>query len=586
MASSQLLLAYAFHETQTPARLAVRVRHAERHLAALFRPALAQTGVGDGRSGLLTWTPADSSTGWEPVVASEDRLTAWLHVPSLAGSGESWATADGIADRLLDGRIALADLAAPFGLVRWDAGRLDVVNDALGLVRLFQFEFPGGTVWTTRPGLAHVFMGLPPTMNDDAWRGMASVGWALDGATHLGEGRQVPPAHHVTVLATGRTTRDRFVDWFRMARTSQTGLAGNVRDMQAVMLTSRLWRDAPTADLSGGMDSRTVAAVGITSGAVRELRTVATDHGEVETAQRLVELADGAVNHTIISPADGRAAPDVPFTDRLAAQHHAWEGRYLASSAFNATVFNGFRTAHAARFNGLGGEFAAGGNFARESSHELLMGSPPGVALDRLAGMVRAGLGITRSSLDATVAGFERMVPRAAELGLGTALGVLDLTYMTERMPYWSNVYATAATLTPLFAASLLAVGVQHAGAPAPPGELQRGIIRTALPVWSEVPFYKPTRKTRAVPFLWETAEWPAVKAYCSDRVSASTNFDPDIVMEAVHAAEEGLAGKPQEFLFHRLLWELTFADHVANVGRQAHAVARELAALELDDAP
>lgn len=577
MASSQLLLAYAFHEPEQEDRIAVRLRHADRHLGELFRPALTRTAKGDGRSGLMTWTPVDSSMGWESVASGQDRLTAWLHLPSVAGPAER-QSADEIADRLLNGRLALRDLAAPFGLVRWTPGRLDIVNDALGLVRLFQFEFAEATVWSTRPGLAHVFMGIAPAKNEFAWSGMASVGWSLDAATQLGEGRQVPPAHRITVLDSGMTTEDHFAQWFTQARHIEVGLEDNVRDMRSVLLTSRLWRDSPTADLSGGMDSRTVAAVGITCGAVDKVRTLATDHGEVQTAQRLVELAGSAVHHTIVRPAEGRTAPNMPFGERLAAQHRAWEGRYLATSAFNAAVFSGFRTSHAARFNGLGGEFAAGGQLARASSHELLMSSPPGVALDRLAAMVRGGLGITPSALESTVTGLERMVPAAGRLGLGSALGVLDLTYMIERMPYWSNVYASAATLTPLFAASLLAVGVQHAGAPAPPGELQHGIIRTAFPDWAEVPFYSPTRTTRAVPFVWQTAEWSAVKDYLDDRVGSTSNFDPDLVAEAARAADEGRAGKREEFLFHRLLWELTFSDYVVEVGRQARAVARELA--------
>lgn len=575
MSSSQPVLAYRFHDPQRQELLDLRLRHAGRHLADLFRTELAMTAVGDGRSGLVAWTPADRAMSWRAVVAGEGGATVWIHVPSAAGGDEEEV---GLADRLLAGSLTASDLAAPFGLLRWSAGRLDILNDALGLVRLFHLPFADGEVWTTRPGLAHVFMGVPPAPNEAAWSGMSTVGWAPGGATQLGVGRHLSPASHVTATAAGTTTVDGFTPWFTAARCTPISVEDVVRDMRTVMRTARRWPAEPVADLSGGMDSRTVAAVGLTSGAVRQFHTVATDHGEVATAQRLVELAGPGVGHTISRPAESRAAPAVDFRERLAAQHRAWEGRYLATSGFNASAFAGFRTARSARFNGLGGEFLGGGNFADGAWRGRLGDAGPERALDRLAALARGGVGSSRHAAESTMATLERVIPRAERLGLDNALGVLDLCYMVERMPYWSNTYATGDTLTPLFAARLLSVGVRNAGAPVPAGQIHRDIIRTALPAWADVPFYSPERRNRAVPHLWETAEWPAVKAFIGGR--ESPNFAPDAVAGVVADADDGVGGKAQEFLLHRLLWELTFRDWVGEVRGAALAVSQGLGAV------
>lgn len=579
MSSSQLVLAYSFCQPQPRDQLEIRARHASSHLSGLFRAELRMVAAGDGRSGLIAWTPTDTAVGWKAVVTDDSRATVWLHVPSAAGLRESWATEDGLADQLLGGGLRAGDLAAPFGLLRWSAGQLDIANDVLGLVRLFQMEFDNARIWTTRPGLAHVFMGVEPTTNDLAWTGMASVGWALNGMTQLGHGRQLPPASRITVTADGTRTSigDGFAQWFTDARRTVVTPDDNVRDMRALLHTSRFWRDEPVADLSGGKDSRAVAAVGLTSGAVRHVRTVATDHGEVDTAQRLVALVGGSVRHTIIRPAGSRTVPATAFLERLLARHRAWEGRYLATSAFNAPLFTGFRTEQSARLNGLGGEFVAGAFFASGHWSERLSGAGPQKALDRLAATAGGGLGVSDDAVAATIAGLQWLVPFASDIEAPSALAVLDLCYMLERMPYWSNTYATGSTLAPLLAASLLTVGAQHVGAAAPDGQVHLSIIRAAIPSWAEVPFYKPTRAGRAVPFIWETTEWAAVKSYLGKRLDRSMHHDPDAVRDALRAGDDLTGGKKQEFLFHRLLWELTFLEYVEELRRDAAGTAREL---------
>lgn len=62
------------------------------------------------------------------------------------------------------------------------------------------------------------------------------------------------------------------------------------------------WPDVPVLSLSGGRDSRLVAASYVAAGLDMRLRTYATSPGEVETARRLVGLLPGRVAHEVTKP--------------------------------------------------------------------------------------------------------------------------------------------------------------------------------------------------------------------------------------------------------------------------------------------
>ena len=67
------------------------------------------------------------------------------------------------------------------------------------------------------------------------------------------------------------------------------------------------------------------------------------------------------------------------------------------------------------------------------------------------------------------------------------------------------------------------------------------------------------------------------MKSYLGKRLDRSMHHDPDAVRDALRAGDDRTGGKKQEFLFHRLLWELTFLEYVAELRRDAAGTAREL---------
>lgn len=587
MSSSLGFLAYVLKESESPAATEVRIEHSHRHLASRYRSTLTTTHIGDSRSGFVGFTPDDTAISWDRYSVRNGVGLAWLHVPSLAGSPQEGMNEWDLADAVFSGRIRPSELGCPFAMARWSQGRLEIVNDVLGLVRLFHYQFDGGDVWSTRMGLAHVFMGESPKKSALAWGGMATIGWAPGGSTQLGTGQQLPGASwvHAGFGEQGRYVRAErgLAEWLDAARSGpEPEAATNVRDMEQLMSAAKRWPTPAVSDLSGGKDSRVIAAMGILSGSVGAVRTIANDTGEVETAKTLMASIRTDVEHLVVQKTNRSSVTGAGVIDRLSSQHAAFEGRYLPASGFNAASFAGFRAGKQAKFNGLGGEVMNGGSFTRGPWREKMAQAPVSAAAGRMASMVTGGNLAASSAAKETVTEFALTYPQKTSeaSGITTASGILDLFYNMDRMPNWSNVFAGTDTLCPLFASSILTLGARNIGAPVPDGELHAKFLAAAIPAWSKVPFYKPAgRAKRVLPMAWENPDWPDIRQYMLDNADRLEAFDPNGIKSLISDIDAGGTElKFHEVTIHRFLWNATFDSYEDDVASAAACVRLALA--------
>lgn len=588
MTSSLALIAYVLRTAEPGQVTARRLAHAGEHLQPLGFSAAPRLDVRDEASGMVAWShPSQLSTGLQLVQGDAEGI-AWLHrTGSVADPIRNTNPGDRFK-RLMDGTADLGTLTPPFAALRWARGRLEIVNDILGLARLFHFSFPDVEVWATRAGLAHIFAGSPPRANQRAWAGMATIGWAPGGVTQLGEGRQVPAASIVRaerVLDGTVSVREesRFAEWFGRARAEPVpSTARMVDDMRHAMEAATLWPERPVADLSGGRDSRLIAAVGISNGTVQTVRTVRSDHGEVETAQRLVSLLNRSVKHVVVEAAVPPQGEQGVVRERILSHHAAWEGRYLASAGILGRSFRGFRPRASAAFNGLGGEVLAGGALWPGSWKPKLLGSDATAAKDRIAAMAAAQAGTAGSAREQAVSQLAEYVELAQALGVPSGGAVMDLIYMRDRMPNWVNTFTTVDVLCPLFAPSLMVQAVHSVGNPIRDGALHEKMIAEAVPEWEGVAFYKPSGHARlARPRVWEQGFWREAFAIFTSGVERSANFNSTAVDIVQRQVADATAAKNVENLIYRVLWESAFDDYVAVVAaaarRCAHDVSVEL---------
>lgn len=580
MSSSLGFLAYVLREPERTAATRTRIEHSRQHLASRFAAPLSITWAGDASSGFVGFNPEDYAIDWDRYSIKDGSGLAWLHVPSLAGTPHDGMDEWELADAVFSGRIKPSELGCPFAVIRWSEGQLEIINDVYGLVRLFHYEFDGGDVWSTRMGLAHVFMGEKPKRNALAWGGMAALGWAPGGSTQLGFGWQLAGGSRVRAGYTeaGRfvTSHRSFGEWLDSARSGPEPLpATNVKDMVKLMSTAQRWPTPAVSDLSGGRDSRVIAAMGIRSGSISAVRTLPTDHGEVETAKTLMGSITTDVAHTIVASKGTRPASTSNVLERMASQHASFEGRYLPTSAFNASAFAGYRTSKQAKFNGLGGEVMNGGAFTPARLRDKLDVSPASAASDTIISIIALGKGASDQSRE-LVADFAGNFATSMRdhTGVNTASGIMDLFYSSDRMPHWSNVFAGTDTICPLFAPSVLTIGARNVGSPVPDGELHTKFLAEAIPEWTQVPFYKPVgRAKRVLPMAWEREDWPDLRQFIVDNADSLEAFSADGLRSLLGVIDSGEGVKAHEVAVHRFLWNTTFQAYEDDIAATAALV-------------
>ena len=581
MSSSQFVLAYACdrEDAMSLLELDYRLDEATRHLENVAGTALERATAGDGRTGLVVWQHTRPRNSWPMFSTRDGEAAAWLHIPSVAGGIDDASDPIDLARGLTNGAVDRVGMGAPCAAFHWSKTGLSIVNDRLGMVRLYQFTVPGfGHVWSSRPGLAHVFGGLSPELAQSTWSDMATLGWPADGSAHLGNGHQLSASTVVSASDDGKAmiSSDRD-EWMTSSLDGDVpSLAEGARGMVRSLSVASWWAGKPIADLSGGKDSRVTAAAAISAGIVDTVRTVNTDTGEVDTARALLRLAGDPVEHRVDSVLEP-APPEGGVFNRYLSMQRAWEGAYNARSAYRSRAFTGFRPASAPRINGLGGEAVQGRTTVSPAWRAKMEGQGPDAGRERLAQMVRSGAGgVTEAGIEDSIESVDRFVGSAQQSGMSTAFMVIDYFYHFSKMPYWSLPQGTGSTLLPFYSPQMLPRTMWSlANASEEYGSLHREILREILPGWADVPFYKGSAITRATPWMWENSDWNELSSTIRDGVHSSATFSPQAVGQLLEEAEAGAGNVRHELAFTRVMWELSFREYMNDIARAAEQTAK-----------
>ncbi|TDE96152.1 hypothetical protein EXU48_07935 [Occultella glacieicola] len=563
------------------AELRLRLDSATSHLESLVRTEVERVDVGDGRVGFSAWRYVDAGNSWPVVATREGVAAAWLHTPPAAGPIENAADPIDLARDITNGTTDRAELGAPAAAFYLSESGLRISNDRLGMVRLYEFAVKGfGHVWSSRPGLAHIFGGLVPRLEQSTWSDMATLGWAADGSAHLGNGHQMAASTTIQVDRNGHTVSSSDRDeWLRAALDGDVpSIVDGARGMVRSVAVASWWQGSPVADLSGGKDSRVTAAAAIRAGVVSTVRTVNTDTGEVDTARELLRLAGNPVAHRVDQVVEPKK-PQGGVLTRYLSMHRAWEGAYNARSAYRSIEFRGFTSPSAPRINGLGGEAIQGRTMVSPAWREKLEGGGPDAGRSRLAQMVRSGAaGVTDAGIECSLASIDCFVDRALMVDMATAFMVVDYFYHFSKMPFWSMPQASSNTLLPFYSPQVLPRtmwSLSHAAAEY--GQHHRDLLRELQPAWADVPFYKGSVKTRGTPWMWENADWREMSSTVLDGVGSLDTFSTRAVSQFVQEAEMGTGNVRHELALTRVMWELSFREYVKEVARAAEATSREV---------
>lgn len=583
MPSNQFVLAYYSANPLTARSLSARASAALDYVQSLHRqPDVKSEHSMGAHTGILTWKPGNDQVGWPQFATSSSESAAWVGIPEH--DAMSTDTPDAIAMARLTARRDFDPdvFGAPFACIYRRGETLSIVNDSLGLARIFEFTFPDMTVWATRPGLAHIFAAHSLSQDDSAWSGMATLGWNLGGHTYIGDGQQLAGSRRISAAAhQGVLREDRYAEWVHRASTMGSSWEDASAGMVRTMSLGRYFPRAPIADLSGGKDSRLLAAAALTSGVTDTVRTRRTDHGEVETAEQLVSIYPGAIKHLVTDVAAPKLESDrTDFAHHVAEAMRGSEGATVPFTALRGPTFSGYSPLVIARFNGHGGEALHGGEYYKGNWAEKLDGTGIAGAIDRLAVMVAVARGTSASSRERTMETVKRRFETGLSMGIETSYGLLNYHYSAERMPFWASSSPNRSVITPYYSSGLLhQIGRTFTGET----EFKRfysEIMSELVPAWTTIPFYRPIGGARrASRYFWESFEWSQLRGFAEERLDASTNFDPDGMRSIIEAVGDGNGSKAVEAAFSRFLWEVSAESIVSNINERVASLRASLSA-------
>ncbi|WP_157553171.1 hypothetical protein [Jiangella gansuensis] len=474
--------------------------------------------------GLFAAAPAAGGWRWE-LVADDDELTAVSTAPPV-GLGPD-AVAAGPAAL---GRAALrgdagpgTDVVPPFGLFALDraAGRFALRQDWLGMARLFEYTSQGLMTFSSSPVMPPYVLGDRLVPDEDGWARFLGGG-IFSGSSTPVRGVQRLPAGAVR---TGRRLDDGTWHTDRAHGDRIDDLLTGVRPPMAESLTSTasglrragsglaaLWHGDVRLGLSGGKDSRLVAAVLVAGGLRPRLFTRDDNPAETETARQLVALARDAhgvqLHHDIVAPVTKARVGVDSLAERARQLLRRYDFGYGSSYLLRPAVGTAWPAALGAPVvGGAMGEIATARWIPPAWPDEA--GLVDGTALRAVLTQVLAAevrpewqTHDTRRRLAVAV---EEVVDRAGRLGLDP-VGTVHLAYLAERMRVWSTAGFHVNQVTPLLTAEFVRAAFAMSLTQKRVRAIHTGLIDSLVPEWSGVPFVPNTAglAPAAIPRIWD----------------------------------------------------------------------------------
>ena len=502
--------------------------------------------------GVTVLHPADPGPYRWPVIATDGPVTAVsLGIP--VGIDVTGGPI-GLARRLLAGEDVHRDVVPPFGLLALDTDRFALQQDWLGMARVFTGTADGVTAYCTRPGLLGAF--LRGTAEPDL------AGWTSYTTSAFFGGEQSPLAG-IRLLRAGERVTGRHLaggpwqlaseqrytidDVVALARADQGRPVQEQLDRAASALTqtassvSRLYDDPITLGLSGGKDSRLIAAALIAVDRMPRFFTNEDNRAEGATARELMRLLREKrglePDHTLQLAAAPEEVLGTGLRERARLLQHQYD--YQFPSTYLVRPASGPRLPEVVRpatYTGAGGELATAYWYPpadadpmppRETAMRRLMAAaPPKAVVPEVLAAERDRLSVILDHAEA--AGVQ-------------GLYLVDYVYLAERVRRWySSGYATGMVtpfLAPGFVATTFAITPQQKRERL----LHTGLIARLVPEWADVPFADVAAGTSTATRIWD-GDGVRVMADLLDTSQGpiTAMLHGPVVEQALHAAAMG----------------------------------------------
>ncbi|BCY05508.1 hypothetical protein [Actinoplanes sp. L3-i22] len=421
-----------------------------------------------------------------------------------------------MARRLLDGADIHRAVVPPFGLIAVDGDeRFAIQQDWVGMCRLFTGSANGITAFCSRPSLLATFLTGAVEPDLAGWASYAVVG-------HFGG--DLSPVRGTTLLEAGRRVTGRRRPgggWelteeirYNVDDVVMSGFAGQGRsvedslDLAAQAITgtaasvSELYGEAITLGLSGGKDSRLIAASLVAAGLRPKFATNEDTAAEGVTARELVRILRDKRGLDLEHQLSRSGAPDdvlkVGLYERAARLQRLHDFQFPSTYTIRPAVREQLRDqATPVSFTGAAGELSTGYWYPAAEGR-----TPEEEALTRLTAAVPKGA-VIDGAVGAERARITGLLDHAKGIGLRD-LHLIDYVYLVERVRRWYTSAYAIGMVTPFLSPGFVAATFGLTAAQKRERLLHNGLIERLVPEWADIPFVSISTGKSTAARVWD----------------------------------------------------------------------------------
>jgi len=590
----ETLVAYAFHRDSLARAAAGRAR-VEAYYGDLWDQKAQHKGYDGSTIGLHVWDRDDTSCFWPSWHDTGDLRVGSLHTPlgyqRVIGDIPPYDGPGRLAHAVRRTPASFLELAPPFtmAVLEPQQERLDLFTDSIGVGRLFQLRLADGWVWSNRPVAALLFAGVAAAAAPRGWSFAAACGWFMDDSTPYDGVLAVPGATHIVVDGRSRRQTVTRIDTTSIWSTDSPDTVEETAEalQDVARSVARLWPGRPTVDLSGGRDSRVVAAAFLKTGVDLKLNSYDAVPGELDVAESLVQALPYSVEHATTRPKTTGVKPATnpqpvkppPLIDRALRWHKYAEGLRPASYLFHTPPATLANVVHLA-IGGAGGEVAHGHFYPADvlQLDALPLHDKLNAFGNRLQAKLMPAAGPAGPARVAVAEQIDRVLRAAVHGGIEDAT-MLDYFYVVERLRRWGTTGERSGVVSPL----LIPAFVRSAFA-LNPGQrvdnaLHRELVRHLVPEWADIPFFTPARPApRRTPIKIRCLADAPDRDLIQQLLTDVDGFDPQALSTLWAASAAGASSAAAEATLNQALWRATFNQHLYQVNRHLPATTRATA--------
>lgn len=521
---------------------------------------------GDASGGLVRWSTPSATTWWEWTRDSSG-ATALPFPPILPGKS---GTRHEIKSQALQ---STNECVPPFAVLHHDcqSGRVTATTDILGLGKIYWLHTSRGIYLSNQPVALLLFSGTEPELDETGWMHKASIGWFMENTTAYRGVQVMPPAVSWIVNDDG-AIKKRALPRLLSSGPPKSEVGPTQFALQQTMASTSSILSNPALSLSGGRDSRLVVASYLSTGLDFSCSTNDSVPGEVDVAQRLIDLLPVPIRHQVRSLEHYTADPrEIPLLQRALNWHNWSEGArsegYLWSRAPSPRLVSGVPQG----LGGAGGDVAHGYYYGSGIQSTILSGTSE-LPNQNLRKQLMRRLFRSRAEVSNEVKAGSRAVVRKTLLeadaeGL-SGFSLWDYFYLYERVRRWSGA-AEPLAISPLHTPAFMRHALRIEPYERVNNVLHRELIHRMVPVWSEVPFFhQMERIPKPVLRAAQAGDADEIAGIIDQDPTWRQFYDENQIQNSWELSQMGSSSGRDERYLRQVIWLAGFQMHLEEVRR------------------